>query len=219
MSQLRFALRSLLKTPIVTAVAVLSVTLGIGANVAIFSVFNQILLRPLPVPEPARLVNLVAPGPRSGSVSCGQIGTCDSLFSYPMFRDLQRVQTSFTDIAAHREFGANIAYGGVSEGGDSALVSGSYFSVLELAPQLGRLIIPADETGTERVAVLSDEYWRRRFAAAHDIVGKTLVVNGQPLTVVGVAPQGFHGITLGVRPRVYVPISTREIVVPRWKGL
>jgi predicted permease len=195
------------------------VALGIGANVAIFSVFNQILLRPLPVPEPARLVNLVAPGPRSGSVSCGQIGTCDSLFSYPMFRDLQRVQTSFTGIAAHRDFGANIAYGGASEGGDAALVSGSYFAVLELAPQLGRLIIPADETGTERVAVLSDEYWRRRFAAVHDIVGKTLVVNGQPLTIVGVAPQGFHGITLGVRPRVFVPISTREIIVPRWKGL
>jgi putative ABC transport system permease protein len=219
MSQLRFAFRSLLKTPIVTAVAVLSVALGIGANVAIFSVFNQILLRPLPVPEPQRLVNLVAPGPRSGSVSCGQIGTCDSLFSYPMFRDLQRVQTSFTDIAAHRDFGANVVFGGASEGGDAALVSGSYFAVLELAPQLGRLIIPADETGAERVAVLSDEYWRRRFSAAHDIVGKALVVNGQPLTIVGVAPQGFHGITLGVRPRVYVPISTREIVVPRWKGL
>jgi hypothetical protein len=116
MSQLRFALRSLLKTPIVTGVAVISVALGVGANVAIFSIFNQMLLRPLPVPEPERIVNLVAPGPRSGSVSCGQMGTCDSIFSYPMFRDLQRVQTSFTGIAAHRDFGANIAYGGVSDG-------------------------------------------------------------------------------------------------------
>lgn len=136
MSQLSCACRSLLKTPIVTTVAVLSVALGIGANVAIFSVFNQTLLRLLPVPEPPRLVNLVSPGPRSGSVSCGSAGTCDSIFSYPMFRDLERVQTSFTGIAAHRDFGASIAYGGTSEGGDAALVSGSYFSVLGLTPHL-----------------------------------------------------------------------------------
>ena len=125
MHEFRFAIRSLLKTPIVTAIAVLSVALGIGANVAIFSIFNQILLRPLPVHEPERLVNFVSPGPRNGSISCGQAGTCDAIFSYPMFRDLERVQTVFTGIAAHRDFGANIAYGGVSEGGDGALVSGS----------------------------------------------------------------------------------------------
>ena len=139
---LRFAVRSLLKTPIVTTVAVLSVALGIGANVAIFSVFNQTLLRPLPVHEPYRLVNLVAPGLRSGTVSCGAAGTCDSIFSYPMFRDLERVQTTFTGIAAHRGFGAAIAYAGASEGGDAALVSGSYFSVLGLTPHLGRLARP-----------------------------------------------------------------------------
>ena len=119
--------RSLLKTPVVTTIAVLSVALGIGANVAIFSIFNQTLLRPLPVHEPDRLVNLVSPGPRNGSSSCGQAGSCDAVFSYPMFRDLERVQTSFTGIAAHRDFGANIAYGGSSEGGDGMFVSGSYF--------------------------------------------------------------------------------------------
>ena len=114
---MRFAVRSLLKTPVVTTVAVLSVALGIGANVAIFSVFNQILMRPLPVHEPDRLVNLVAPGPRSGTVTCGSAGTCDAMFSYPMFRDLERVQTSFTGIAAHRDFGVAIAYDGTSEVG------------------------------------------------------------------------------------------------------
>jgi hypothetical protein len=100
MVHLRLALRSLSKTPIVTAIAVLSVALGIGANVAIFSIFNQTLLRPLPVHEPERLVNLVSPGPRSGSSSCGQAGSCDAVFSYPMFRDLERVQASFTGLAA-----------------------------------------------------------------------------------------------------------------------
>src|SRR5215213_5776197 len=191
MSQLRFAIRSVLKTPIVTTVAVLSMALGIGANVAIFSIFNQTLSRSLPVREPERLVNIVAPGVRTGSVSCGQEGDCDSVFSYPMFRDLERVQTSFTGIAAHNVFGASIAHGGVSEGGDSLFVSGSYFPVLELAPQLGRLLAPADDReqgGGGHVVVLSDVYWRKRFAARADILDQTLLVNGQPLTVVGVAP-------------------------------
>src|SRR4051794_39889396 len=109
MSNLKFALRTLFKTPFVTVVAILSLALGIGANAAIFSLFNQILLRPLPVPEPDRLVNLGAPGPKPGSNSCNQAGGCDQVFSYPMFRDLERVQTPFTGIAAHETFGANIA--------------------------------------------------------------------------------------------------------------
>jgi predicted permease len=221
MSQVRFAIRSLMKTPIVTAIAVLSVALGIGANVAIFSIFNQTLLRPMPVPESERLVNLVAPGPRSGSVSCGGAGNCDSVFSYPMFRDLERVQTVFTGIAAHNAFGANIAYGGTSEGGDGALVSGSYFPVLRLAPQLGRLLGPDDERerGGGYVAVLSDDYWRRRFGARPDVLDQTLIVNGQALTIVGVAPRGFHGTTIGSQYLVFVPISMRELMIPRWKGL
>ena len=221
MMQLKLAFRSLLKTPVVTAIAVLSMALGIGANVAIFSIFNHMLLRPLPVYEPDRLVNLVSPGPRSGAVSCGQAGTCDAIFSYPMFRDLERVQTMFTGIAAHRDFGANIAYGGVSEGGDAALVSGSYFSVLGLTPHVGRLLSRDDdrEPGSGRVAVLSYDYWRRRFGERSDIVDQTMLVNGQALTIVGVAPKGFHGTTLGGRPLMYVPISMREAIVPRWKGL
>ena len=221
MLQLRFAFRSLLKTPIVTTVAVLSVALGIGANVAIFSIFNQMLLRPLPVDDPDRLVNLISPGPRSGLISCGQAGTCDEIFSYPMFRDLERVQTVFAGIAAHRDFGANIAYSGVSEGGDGALVSGSYFEVLGLTPHLGRLLHRDDdrERGSRRVVVLSYDYWRRRFGERSDIVDHTLLVNGQTLTIVGVAPRGFHGTTLGDRPLLYVPISMREVIVPRWKGL
>ena len=93
MANVRFALRMLLKTPVVTSVAVASLALGIGSNAAIFSLFNQVLLRPLPVVEPERLVNLEAPGPKPGSDSCNQAGDCDEVFSYPMFRDLQREQT------------------------------------------------------------------------------------------------------------------------------
>ena len=209
----------MLKTPIVTAIAVLSVALGIGANVAIFSIFNQTLLRPLPVQEPDGLVNFVSPGPRTGSSSCGQSGSCDAVFSYPMFRDLERGQTSFTGIAAHRDFGANIAYGGSSEGGDGAFVSGSYFSVLGLTPAAGRLLGPSDEReqGGGHVAVLSEEYWRRRFGGREDVINQTLLVNGQALTIVGVAPRGFHGTTIGLRPLFFVPISMRDVVVPQSK--
>jgi putative ABC transport system permease protein len=218
---LRYSLRSLLKTPIVTAVAVLSVALGIGANVAIFSVFDQILLRRLPVTEPDRLVNLVSPGPRGGSVSCGDEGPCDAIFSYPMFRDLERVQQVFTGLAAHREFGANIAYNAVSEGGNGVLVSGSYFQVLGLRPHLGRLLGPEDdrERGGGHVVVLGYEYWRRRFGAQPDVLDQTLIVNGQPLTIVGVAPPGFYGTTFGSRPLVYAPITMRETLLSRWRGL
>src|SRR5437867_6268704 len=107
MANLKLAFRTLFKTPFVTVVAIMSLALGIGANAAIFSLFNQMLLRPLPVQAPDRLVNLRSPGPKQGSNQCGQAGDCDSVFSYAMFRDLERVQTSFTGIAAHVLFGAN----------------------------------------------------------------------------------------------------------------
>src|ERR687895_534404 len=142
---LRLALRTLFKTPFVTAVAVVSLALGIGANAAIFSLFNQMLLRPLPVREPERLVNLANPGPKPGSQSCNQAGDCDVVFSYPMFRDLEKAETPLSGIAAHRLFGANLAYRNQTLNGEGLLVSGSYFPVLGLQPALGRLISPADD--------------------------------------------------------------------------
>src|SRR5687768_6591462 len=134
MANLRLALRTLFKAPFVTTVAVLSLALGIGANSAIFSLFNQILLRPLPVPEPRELVNLSAPGPKPGSQSCGQAGSCEAVFSNPMFRDLERMQTVFTGIAAHNHVGVNLSYQGRTVSGGAALVSGSYFPVLGVQP-------------------------------------------------------------------------------------
>src|SRR3954466_9550358 len=98
MANLKLAFRRLFKTPFVTVVAIVSLALGIGANAAIFSLFNQVLLRPLPVPAPTALVNLSVPGPKPGSTSCSQAGDCDQVFSYAMFRDLERVQTPFTGL-------------------------------------------------------------------------------------------------------------------------
>ena len=122
MTQLRFAFRTLFKTPFVTTVAIISLALGIGANAAIFSLFNQILLRPLAVPEANRLVNLGAPGPKPGSTSCSQPGDCEQVFSYLMFRDLEKTQTVFTGIAAHEPFGANLAANHQTENGQGLLM-------------------------------------------------------------------------------------------------
>jgi predicted permease len=221
MRQLAFAARMLLKTPFVTAVAVLSLGLGIGANTAIFALFNQILMRPLPVESPAALVNLGAPGPKSGSTSCNNSGDCDEVFSYPMFLDLAGQQQVFTGIAAHRIFGANIGYQNQTLPVDGAEVSGSYFTVLGLRPALGRLIAPEDTatSGGAPVAVLSEDYWVTRFNQDAGVLGRTLVVNGQPLTVVGVAPHGFDGTTRGTRAKIFVPITMRGSMEPPFAGL
>ncbi len=220
MPQLRLALRTLFKTPFVTLVAVLSLALGIGANSAIFSLYHQMLLRPLPVPRPAELVNLGAPGPKSGSNSCSNIGSCEDVFSYPMFRDLERAQASFTGIASHKDFGASIGFQGTTLSGDGLLVSGSYFPVLELTPALGRLFTPDDDktVGSQFVVVISHDYWRSRFELNPAILNQTLIVNGQALTVIGVAPAGFQGTTLGSRYDVFVPLTMRGLMSPGFNG-
>ena len=110
MRSLKFAIRTLFRTPLVTTIAIVSLALGIGATAGIFSVFHQVLLQSLTVPNPSELVNLSAPGPKPGFGSCGRAGDCEVVFSYPMFRDLQKIQAVFTDIAAHVGFGANLAY-------------------------------------------------------------------------------------------------------------
>ena len=221
MSNLRLALRTLFKTPFVTAVAVLSLALGIGANSAIFSLFNQILLRPLPVRAPQELVNLSAPRPKPGSQSCGQAGDCDVVFSYPMFRDLERVQTVFTGIAAHVSFSANVSCKGRTLSADAMLVSGSYFPVLGVQPALGRLLTPDDDRtpGGHFVVVLSHALWRSQFEQSADVLNQALIVNGQPMTIVGVAPAGFSGTVLGSEPKIFAPISMREVLISGWKGL
>jgi predicted permease len=216
MASLKLAFRTLFKTPFVTIIAVLSLALGIGANAAIFSLFDQILLRPLPVSHPERLVNLAAPGMKPGSTSCNQAGDCDVVFSYPMYRDLERARTAFSGMAAHRLFGANIAFNGQTLSGEGVLVSGSYFPLLGLKAAIGRLLGPADDQtiGGHFVAVLSHDYWTSKLGADPSVVGQTIIVNGQSLTILGVAPKGFEGTTLGSRPHVFVPITMRGLMQP-----
>jgi predicted permease len=220
MPNLRLAFRTLFRTPFITVIAVISLALGIGANAAIFSLFNQFLLRALPVEDPQRLVNLESPGPKSGSTSCGNAGGCDAVFSYPMFRDLEQKQTVFAGIAAHRIFDANLAYRGQTMKGEGVLVSGSYFPILGLRPARGRLLNQNDDraAGQSNVVVLSHAWWRTRFESSPAVIDDSLVVNGQPMTIVGIAPEAFEGTTLGTQPKVYVPITMRSLMEPGFPG-
>jgi ABC-type antimicrobial peptide transport system permease subunit len=131
-----------------------------------------------------------------------------------MFRDLQKIQTVFTEIAAHVGFSANLAYEAQTSSGEGLFVSGSYFPVLELQPALGRLLNSNDDklVGESRVVVLSYNYWSSRFGLDPRILNKPVIVNGQSLTIVGVAPKGFDGTTIGMRPRVFVPITLRSVL-------
>jgi len=220
MPNFRLALRTLFKSPFVTLVAILSLALGIGANSAIFSLFDQMLLRPLPVPNAEELVNFKSPGPKPGSNSCNQAGGCDEIFSYPMFKDLEKAQTSFTGIAAHRYFGGSVGYQGTSLSSEGLLVSGGYFPVLGLTPAIGRLFTPEDDKtiGSHFVVVLSYDYWNSRFALNPNVLNETLVVNGQAMTVVGVTPRGFNGTTLGNNPGLFVPMTMRGLMTPGFNG-
>ncbi|HEX5046611.1 MAG TPA: ABC transporter permease [Gammaproteobacteria bacterium] len=216
MNELKQALRRTLAQPGLSFVMIAMLALGLGATTAMYSIYHEVLERPLPVAEPERLVNFGAPGPKRGFTSCSTAGNCDEIFSYPMFRDLEARQTAFAGIAGHSAFGANLSYRGGAISAQGALVSGGYFSVLGVRPALGRLIGPQDEprVGESAVAVLDYAYWRDYLGADPGAIGQTLIVNGQALTIVGVAPEGFFGTTWGVHPKVFVPLSLRGLMEP-----
>ena len=220
MPNLRLAVRTLFKSPFVTVVAALSLALGIGANAAIFSMFDEMLMRPLPVRDATRLVNLSVPGPKPGSQSCNDAGNCEVVFSYPMYRDLERAQTVFTGLAAHRIFNTNIAFRGQTLNTQGVLVSGAYFPTLAVHPALGRLLTPDDDKtiGAHFVTVLSHSFWVRTLGSDRSVVNQTITINGQPMTIVGIAAEGFEGTTIGDRPKVYVPISMRGLMNAGFTG-
>ena len=202
----------LLKTPFVTAIAILSLALGIGANAAIFSMFDQLLWRPLPVPKPQQLVNLSAPGPMPGSNSCNQSGQCDEVFSYAMFRDLEEApQSPFSGLVGHRITDVSLSVRNVPLTGQAGMVSGGYFPVLGVRPALGRLLGPDDDKvrGANFVTVISYRFWDDKLGRDPSVIGQTVMINGKSFEIVGVAPQDFDGTTAGSRPVVYIPLSMR----------
>jgi len=207
--RLRIAFRGLWNNPLITVSAIISIALGIGASTAMFSIYDEVLLRRLPVPEPERLVNFSSPGPKPGNATAKTPGGIDDVFSYPMFRDLEKIPGIFTGVAAHVPFNANIAAPSGTSNEPILFVSGSYFPVLGIHPALGRLLNTNDDKtiGEGRVAVLSYDYWRNNFGGDENALNQSILVNGQYLTVVGVAPRGFTGTTLGLKPRIFVPVT------------
>ena len=215
-ANVRLAGRTLRKTPVATGAAVLSLALAMGANAAIYSLYHQHMAAPLPVAQPERLVNLEAPGLKPGPAFCNDAGGCDEVFSYPMYRDLQREQDAFTDVAAHHTDRAHLSYGGRSANVWASCVSGSYFPTLRLSPAAGRLFGPEDDEpiAGRPIAVLAHDFRVSDLAGTTDVVGDVVRVNGRPLTVVGVAPAGFRGTTSLMPPAVYVPLSMCGALAP-----
>lgn len=208
---LRYGLRGLFAKPgfLVTVVATLA--LGLGVNAAIFTLFHHALMKPLPVPEAERLVNLEGPGARQGWSTSNNSGSSRAIFNYPMFRDLEAAQDGAIRLAGHRGESMNLGWQGSTSNVRGSLVSGSYFPVLGIAPTLGRLLSPQDDAvvGRAEAVVLSHGFWQDRFGGNPDVVGQSVAVNGLPMTVVGVAPAGFTGTTLGERTDLFVPVSVK----------
>jgi predicted permease len=218
MSYAKYACRQLIQRPGLSAIVILMLAVGIGSTTAMYSLIHQVILETMPVPDPDELVSIRSPGPKPGSAR-GDLavgGNPSLLFSYPMYRELGAEQRVFSGLAGHYAFLANITSGEQTSLESAVLVSGNYFSTLNLQPALGRLIGPQDapRVGESLVAVLSHRYWQNRFGGDPDVIGDTLMVNDQPLTIIGVAPEGFSGTMRGWGPLIFVPLTLRWLMQP-----
>src|SRR2546422_7190666 len=192
----------LVRTPGFTAIAVLTLALGIGANTAIFTLLDQVLLRLLPVKDPQQLVLLSMRGRHYGSNWGG------NAISHPMYRDFQAHNEVFSEMFCRFPIAVSLSFGGQSERVAVELVSGTYFSALGVGPARGRVFTPEDDRlpSGHPYLVLNYDYWKTRFAADPEILGKELTINNYKMTVVGVAQQGFDGVELGHSPKIFIPI-------------
>lgn len=212
---LRFALRQLRKSPIFALVAVLTLALGIGANTAIFTLLDQALLRMLPVSHPEQLVRLRFEGLHNGNVNFYG-GDEHDYFSLPAYRELRDKNSVLSGVIANSEAQVGARWNNQPELASAELVSGNYFDTLGVQPALGRLLIPADDAAdnSNPVVALSFSYWKTRFNSDPGIVGKALLINGQPFTIVGVIEPGFKSAISGYAPKVFFPLSTTKLVNP-----
>jgi predicted permease len=211
----RYAVRTLVKTPAFTLVVVLTLALGIGANTAIFSLTDQVLLRLLPVKSPEQLVLLDGPGAFQGRTFNN--GT----FSYPMYRDFREENTVFDGVLARFPSPLTLMTNGQAERVNGELVSGNYFDVLGVRAHLGRTFTQDDDKtpGGHPVVILTHSFWMRRFARDPGVLNRSVTLNGQPMTIVGVAPPGFFGIVVGESPDVLVPVMMKAQMTPTWDDL
>src|SRR5437879_3741864 len=206
---LQYTFRTLARTPGFTAVAILTLALGIGANTAIFTLLDQVLLRLLPVKDPQGLVLLTMRGQHYGNNWGG------NAISHPMFRDFQTHNEVFSEMFCRFSTSASLSFGQQAERVSAELVSGTYFTTLGIGPALGRLLTPEDDRlpSGHPVVVLNYAFWKSRFAADPTIIGKSLIVNDHKMTVVGVAQAGFDGVELGQSPKIFVPIMMQSQMI------
>src|SRR5436190_2794780 len=205
---LRYALRMLRKTPSLSIVVIATLALGIGANAAMFSLTDRVLLQRLPVANPDQLAVLTTRDPSETRVH-------DS-FSYPMYQDLRDRNQVFSGMIARSNVPMNVSYGDQTTRVSAELVSGNFFDVLGVHPIAGRLLAQDDDRvpGAHPVAVISYGFWQRRFGSDPSIVGKTILANEHPLTVLGVTPSDFYGVYLSSAPDVWVPMMMTPVFNP-----
>ena len=218
----RYGLRGLARNPVFAAVAILTLALAIGANTTIFSLLDQALLRTLPVTDPQQLVVLDFTGSANGHTQShgGNTPGHHHEFSYPMYKDLRDKNTVLSGLIATAPTSVGVTWNKRGEAVSAEMVSGNYFSVLGVQPAVGRVFAESDETapGQNPVAVLNFDFWKNHLAEA-PVIGQTLLVNGTPFTVVGVAAPGFQSAEWGALPALYVPITEQKIVEPEWNYL
>jgi predicted permease len=207
LQDLRYGLRQLRRSPGFAAVAVLTLALGIGANTAIFSVVDAVLLRMLPVRDPQQLVLVGVAGPRQSAPNFGM--------PYPAFEHFRDNNRVFSSMLAYGGIGLTVTLNGFSTKSNGALASGSYFGTLGVNAWTGRTLSPQDDSPASAAAVvLGYRYWRGRFGSDPSIIGKSVLLNRVPFSIVGVAPPGFSGLQLGADPEYYIPISFEPQLLP-----
>jgi predicted permease len=216
LSDLRLAIRTLRRSPLFASVAILSLALGIGANTAIFTLIDQLLLRKLPVRNPDELVMLHQQGSNMGS----NMGMW--MHSYPLYQDLQERAEPFAEVLCRRLIEASVSVDAATERVEAEIVSGNYFTMLGVRPAIGRVLNSRDDDQTymgHPVVVLSYGYWATRFSKDPGVVGKTIQVNNYPMTIVGVSAEGFIGLDPSRSPQIRVPILMKEAMAPEWSWL
>src|SRR5271170_5180423 len=211
----RYALRQFRNNPGFTLTAVVTLALGIGANTAIFTLLDQALLRSLPVKDPAKLVLLRSTGSDTGHLS-DYGGDQHDYYSYPMYRDLRDKNAVFSGLIATTRAEAGVLWDNSPGLAKAELVSGNYFDVLGVHASAGRLFVQSDDVqpNANPIVVLSYGYWQRRFGSDPKIVGQSILVNGQPFAVVGVAPPSFQSVQMGYVPDIFVPITMKKTITP-----
>ena len=212
-NDLKLAVRGLFRNPLFSIVAILSLALGIGANTAIFTLIDQILLRKLPVKNPDELVMLYQSGPHSGS----NMGA--RMHSYPIYQEYQKRAEPLGEVLARRLADASVAIDNQTERIDIEMVSGNYFTMLGVGPAAGRVFNSQEDDQVYQghpSVVISYDYWTRRFNRDQQAIGKKILVNNYPMTIVGVSAAGFAGIDPARSPQMRVPILMKPVIVPEW---